>query len=246
MLKFLSSGSILRETNTNTVLNSDLSELPTCDASVDIAFLVDSSGSISRSNYLREKAFIKAVAQSFGISKSQSRAALVLFSSSASVQIAFRDHDSTSSFKAAVDRLPHERRLTRIDKALQVATRDVFPFARKGVHQIAFVITDGEQTQESDTKDLKVVSEPLRKAGVQVLALGVGSGVNPDELRLIVEKDEDVLIAKNFQDLLDRVGSFIKSTCYLAGKRRVFNKLTSVYHASVLLLIMNFVITLSE
>lgn len=188
---------------------------------MDIAFLVDSSGSISRTNYLKEKAFIKAVAQSFGISKSQSRAALVLFSNSASVQIRFRDHASTNAFKAAVDGLRHERGKTRIDKALDVASRYVFPFARKGVHQIAFVITDGEQTQESDTKDLKVASEPLRKAGVQVLALGVGSRVNPDELRLIVEKDEDVLIAKTFQDLLERVGSLIKSTCYLAGKRRV-------------------------
>ena len=145
----------------------------------------------------------------------------MLFSSSASVQIRFWDHASTNSFKAAVDTLDHQRGKTRIDKALQVASRDVFPFARKGVHQIAFVITDGAQTQESDTKDLKVASEPLRKAGVQVLALGVGSGVIPDELRLIVEKDEDVLIAKSFQDLLDRVGSFIKSTCYLAGKRMV-------------------------
>ena len=182
---------------------------------------MDSSGSISRTNYLKEKAFINAVAQSFGISKSQSRAALVLFSNSASVQIRFQDHASTSSFQAAVDLLRHERGRTRIDRALQVASKDVFPFARKDVHQIAFVITDGEQTQESDTEDLKVASEPLRKAGVQVLALGVGSGINPDELRLIVERDEDVLIAKNFQELLERVGSLIKSTCYLAGKRRL-------------------------
>lgn len=179
---------------------------------------MDSSGSISRTSYLKEKAFIKAVAQSFGISSSQSRAALVLFSNSASVKIRFRDHTSTNSFKQAVDRLPHERGFTRIDKALEVATKQVFPYARKGVHQIAFVITDGEQTQASDTKDLKEVSEPLRKAGVQVLALGIGSGVNPDELRLIVEKEEDVLIAKSFQDLLDRIGGLIKSTCDLAGK----------------------------
>lgn len=180
---------------------------------------MDSSGSISRTNYLREKGFINAVVESFGISKSQSRAALVLFSNSATVKIRFRDHDSTNSFKTAVDGLRHERGRTRIDRALQVASREVFPFARKGVHQIAFVITDGEQTQESDTVDLKVASEPLRKAGVQVLALGVGSGVNPAELRRIVERDEDVLIAKSFQDLLERVGSLIKTICYLAGKR---------------------------
>ena len=122
----------------------------------------------------------------------------------------------------AVARLRHERGKTRIDKALEIAGKYVFPYARKDVHQIAMVITDGEQTQEEDTKDLKEVSEPLRKAGVQVLALGIGSGVNPDELRLMVERDEDVLLAKNFDDLMVKVNSLIKSTCELAGKFPLF------------------------
>lgn len=78
------------------------------------------------------------------------------------------------------------------------------------------VITDGKQTQALDAKDPKVASEPFRKAGVQVLALGIGSSVEPDELRLMVEKDEDVLLAKNFELLLDG-SSFIESICDLAG-----------------------------
>lgn len=142
----------------------------------------------------------------------------MLFSNSASTKIRFQDHSSTSSFARAVQRLPHERGFTRIDRALGIATTEVFPFARKGVHQIAMVITDGEQTQEADTKDLKEMSEPLRKAGVRILALGVGSGVNPKELRLMVERDEDVLLAKSFTDLLERVGGLIKSTCDAASK----------------------------
>jgi len=80
------------------------------------------------------------------------------------------------------------------------------------------VITDGEQTQAPDTKNLKDVSEPLRKEGVQVLTLGIGSRVNPDELRLMVERDEDVLLAKSFDDLLVKVNSLVKSTCDAAGK----------------------------
>ena len=76
-----------------------LPEAPKCETPVDITFLVDSSGSISRANYLREKSFIKAVAKSFGISRTQSRAALVLFSNSASVQIRFQDYSSTKAFQ---------------------------------------------------------------------------------------------------------------------------------------------------
>ena len=53
-----------------------------------------------------------------------------------------------------------------------------------------------------DAKDLKVASDPLRKAGVRVLAVGIGSGVDADELRSITETDEDVVVAADFTDLL--------------------------------------------
>ena len=120
-------------------------------------------------------------------------------------------------FKEAVGRLKLERGRTRIDKALEVARREVFPYARPGVHQIAMVITDGVQTQEADTKDLREASAPLRDAGVKILAIGIGPSTNESELRLMVEKDEDVLLAKSFDHLILKLNSLIKKTCSLAG-----------------------------
>ena len=122
-----------------------------------------------------------------------------------------------SFLKEAVGRLKLERGRTRIDKALEVARIEVFPYARPGVHQIAMVITDGVQPQEADTKDLPEASAPLRDAGVKILAIGIGSSTNPAELRLMVEKDEDVLLAKSFDHLILKLNSLIKKTCSLAG-----------------------------
>ena len=122
-----------------------------------------------------------------------------------------------SFLKEAVGRLKHEKGRTRIDKALEVARREVFPYARPGVHQIAMVITDGVQTQGADTKDLREASAPLRDAGVKILAIGIGSSIDKKELRLLVEKDEDVLFAKSFDDLILKLNSLIKKTCSLAG-----------------------------
>ena len=122
-----------------------------------------------------------------------------------------------SFLKEAVGRLKFERGRTRIDKALEVARTEVFPYARPGVDQIAMVITDGVQTQEADTKDLREASAPLREAGVKILAIGIGNSTDPAELRLIVEKDEDVLLAKSFDHLLLKLNSLIKKTCSLAG-----------------------------
>ena len=186
---------------------------------MDLAFILDSSGSIGKTNYLKEKHFVKQLARSFGLAPGQSRAALVLYSSSASVQARFGQYQTLDEFDKAVDGLPYERGTTRIDLALEKAAQEIFPQARQGVPKIAILITDGKQTQAADAKGLTDASEPLRKAGVRVLAVGIGSGVDPDELRLLTESDEDVVVTQNFADLLLQLGNLTSRSCQLAGER---------------------------
>ena len=183
-----------------------------------MAFIIDSSGSIGKTNYKKEKNFVKEVAKSFGLGPGQSQAAMVLYSNSASVQARFGQYATTDEFAKAVDGLPYERGLTRIDKALELAATEIFPEGREGVPKLALLITDGTQTQVADAKELKEASEPLRKAGVRVLAVGVGSGVDADQLRLITETDDDVVIADDFQDLLLKLQNLTSRACELAGE----------------------------
>ena len=183
-----------------------------------MAFIIDSSGSIGRRNYRKEKEFVKAVAKSFGIGAGQSQGAIVLYSNSASVKARFGKHSSLEEFQRAVDQLPHERGQTRIDKALALAGSDIFPEARPGVAKIALLITDGRQTVADDAKDLKEASEPLRQAGVRVIALGIGSGVDGAELRSITESDDDVVLADGFDDLVLQLRNLTSKACELAGK----------------------------
>lgn len=185
---------------------------------MDVAFIIDSSGSIGRTNYLKQKNFVKQVAKSFGLAPDQSQAAMVLYSNSASVQARFGQYATTDEFVKAVDGLPYERGLTRIDKALDLAATDIFPEARAGVPKLALLITDGTQTPAADAKGLREASEPLRKAGVRVLAVGVGSGVDRDELRLVTETEDDVVVADDFQDLLLKIGNLTSRACELAGE----------------------------
>ena len=194
-------------------------EPPPCETPVDLAFILDSSGSIGKTNYLKEKHFVKQLARSFGLAPGQSRAALLLYSSSASVQARFGQYQTLDEFEKAVDGLPYERGTTRIDLALEKAAQEIFPQARQGVPKIAILITDGKQSQAADAKGLTDASEPLRKAGVRVLAVGIGSGVDPDELRLLTESDEDVVVTQTFADLLLQLGNLTSRTCQLAGKR---------------------------
>ena len=191
---------------------------PPCSTPVDLAFIIDSSGSIGRTNYKKQKNFVKEVAKTFGLSPNGSRAAMVLYSNSASVKARFGQYTDPKEFDGAVDSLPYERGLTRIDKALDLTARDIFAQSRSGVPKIAMLITDGTQTAAADAKGLKEASEPLRQAGVRVLAVGIGRGVIKEELRLVTESDEDVVLVANFINLLLKLSNLISQVCRLAGE----------------------------
>ena len=187
-----------------------------CSPNVDVAFLVDSSGSISSRNYRKVKTFVANLAAKFNISPRGSRAAVVLYSTSASTVIKFTDFTSSQSFTSAVQSLEHQRGFTRIDLALQRAYYDLFnrrATSRYDVPKLAFVLTDGEQTQSPGAIPLKRASRFLKDVGVRLITIGIGSNVNKNELKTIASSDKDVITADTFDDLLAQVEPLTKSAC---------------------------------
>jgi co-chaperonin GroES (HSP10) len=162
------------------------------------------------------KNFVTQFAGNLQISPTHSRAAVILYSSDATTEINFRDHNSFQSFKAAVDTLPHQRGITRIDIALKKAYIDLFGpggSARRGVQRIVVVLTDGRQTSAGDATTLEKASEPLKQEGVHIIAVGVGRDVDKGELRAMVKKDGDRILATSFNELLNMVGSLVQNAC---------------------------------
>ena len=184
-----------------------LSGPPSCDSLVDIAFLVDSSGSIGHIDYEREKDFIKRVAQRFSISPSHTRASIIVYSDSATIEARWDEYTNTEDFERAVDKLPYRASLSRIDKALKLAASDLFPKARPNANRIAVVITDGRLTSARDA------SEPLKKAGVRIVVLGVGASVDIRELRTMTESEEHVLRADDFTKVNLEVDKVVRIAC---------------------------------
>ena len=80
------------------------------------------------------------------------------------------------------------------------------------------VLTDGEQTPAPDAIDLRTASAPLRAAGVRVLAYGIAKNVNTRELRLMVERDRDVIHVAKFDDLIKNTKNLTSSICQASCK----------------------------
>jgi Mg-chelatase subunit ChlD len=188
-----------------------------------LTFIVDSSGSIGQRNYTKIKTFVSTLASKFRISRDGSRAAVILYSDYAKVEIDFGDQINIEDFHIKVASLPHQRGRTRIDRALQMAHVKLYGpggSARRGVHRIVVVLTDGQQTRDPDSVPLEKAAAALRREGAYIFAVGIGSYVSKKELRLMTERDEDVVMATSFDDLLAKVGTFSKTTCQ--GRKLIF------------------------
>ena len=78
----------------------------------DIAFIVDSSGSIGVTDYAKTKYFVYSIANALNISKSGAHAGVVIYSEIAKRPIKFTDHTDIRSFKNAVYDLEYMQKVS--------------------------------------------------------------------------------------------------------------------------------------
>ena len=93
---------------------------------MDIAFIIDSSGSIGRSNWEKMKRFLKAVVSKLEVSPSATHVAAVAYSTTPEIVMRFSDEQDTDQVNRVFDGMRWQRGLTRIDQALLLADKDLF------------------------------------------------------------------------------------------------------------------------
>ena len=177
---------------------------PSCESIVDVGFILDSSGSLAK-DYGKEKDFLKTLAATFGVSSNGSRAGVVTFSYYTKHSIKMNDHTDLTSFNAAVDKIPLMGSTTRIDKALRLTQKEMFSIAnggRPGVPKVLILLTDGTQTKDAGAEDPGVVADELRKDGINIIVVGIGQGVNRDELVQMAGSSDNAYSAASFSELI--------------------------------------------
>jgi hypothetical protein len=208
---------------------------PSCKAIVDIAYILDSSGSL-RNEYGLEKAFLKTLSQTLGVTVNKSRAGVVTFSYYSEHSIKLNEHTDQTSFNKHVDRIALMGSTTRIDKALRLTQKEMFTFAngaRPGVAKVVILLTDGSQTNDADAEDPAVIANELRLSGINVIVVGIGQGVNATELNHIgggtYDSDSyNTFIAGSFEELLSyEFSNKVQEAACVAGKPALARVLTA-------------------
>ena len=175
---------------------------------VDLAFVFDSSDTIGVGALGDAKMLVKKMVKGLELGADESRVALVVFADKVEVKARFSENLSVKQFQDMVQNIESIGSRTRIDKAL-VETKQVFKEGRDDVYKIAVVLTDGKQSEGPEIKSLLDTSEPLRRAGVRVLAVAVGTQASKGRLRLMTDSMDDVKeedeALEYFQQLSDKL-----------------------------------------
>lgn len=93
---------------------------------MDIAFVIDSSGSIGRTNWEKMKRFLKALVSRLDVSPSATHIAAIAYSNNPEVVMRFNGVQGTNQVNQLLDGMRHQRGFTYIDKALLLANSDLF------------------------------------------------------------------------------------------------------------------------
>ena len=175
---------------------------------VDLAFVFDSSDTIGVDALEDAKILVKKMVKGLELGANESRVALVVFADKVEVKARFSENLSVKQFQNMVQNMKSIGSRTRIDKAL-VETKQVFKEGRNDVYSIAVVLTDGIQSEDHDTKSLLSTSEPLRRAGVRVIAVAIGTRASKGRLKLMTDSMDDVKeedeALEYFQQLSDKL-----------------------------------------
>ena len=151
----------------------------------------------------------------FNIGPDKVRMGSVTFSTKVHDTFEFYEYISGYSLKNRINRIPYDSGGTNTHLALKYALETSFRHSRSGVAKIVIVITDGKSNNKRMTLE---EAGRLRSSGAIIFSVGVGSGVDRDELLGMASKSAYVFDVSTFSALRNIRERLTKTTC--EGKYR--------------------------
>lgn len=198
-----------------------------CNSNADIAFVLDSSGSVRRNNFDKMKTFVKDMVDNLNVATNQSNVGLITFNDTATTWFKLGSHEDRDSIKEAIDLVKYESGTTNTAAALRMLRTSFYTRSNGDVswlRNIAVIFTDGGS---NDFKETIKEARLAREAGITLITVGVTDWVKKNELKEIAsDPDENnVFYAEDF-DAISQIGAGLKAI--LCDR-----KWLSVYHSDL-------------
>ena len=195
------------------------SEPKPANIAADVVFLVDSSTSVGRDGFDKEKNFVKSLAKYLNVSPGKSRAAVITYSDTARTVLTFTGFQTERDFNQKLDDEPWIGGTRRIDRALEAAST-LLSQARGKAPKIVVLITGGSQSGGDDGTPLGIAGQPLKDMGAKTIIVTVGSEADHVDFLPVVDSRDDIFGIPLFDDLRFEVQPIVKYTVKHFGKIR--------------------------
>ncbi|XP_068100173.1 integrin alpha-M-like [Hyperolius riggenbachi] len=180
------------------------SYLPECTVRpLDIAFLIDGSGSIRSTDFTLMIQFVSRVIEAFTGSNTQF--ALMQYSHRFETQFTFDVYSRARDTSQLTKNIFQQRGGTKTSTAIQMVMQDLFTSdsgARENAEKVLIVITDGESI--GDETPFSVSIEEADRRGVRRFVIGVGNAFNKEN----AYKELVTIASPKAEDHILRVNDF--------------------------------------
>ncbi|XP_028410753.1 uncharacterized protein LOC114533436 isoform X5 [Dendronephthya gigantea] len=185
--------------------------IPRCTTKIDLGFMLDSSGSIGSAHFETMKSFVKDLIYHFKVSQNNTRVSVMSYASSPSLHLTFSQAFPTrQDLYSAIDNIPYTGGGTNTAAALTLAKSHMFNTRISDTKRILIVLTDGKSSG-----NVAQPSQELKKAGVVIYSIGVGSGIDVNELKTMASHpvDKYVYLLQDFNEFATLAQNMSSSTC---------------------------------
>lgn len=150
---------------------------------MDVAIILDSSSSIKFNNFQIVKSFTKSLLSIFTLGQGQVHTAMMRYNNEMNIISTFAADNALDEALDAVDNTPYDGSGTLTGAAMEFAADNILTEAagrRAGVPLVTVVFTDGKSND-----DVTGGAAALAAVGGSVIAIGIGEGVDREELAAI-------------------------------------------------------------
>lgn len=182
---------------------------------LDIAFVLDSSTSVGRTNFGKMLDFVRQLVKEASLDSNGVRVGLMTYSTNSEIIIQLNEFQNKEKLLAKIERVPYNYGNTNTADAIRKMRTEMFSKRngdRDGVKKVAIIITDGVSNMNNQL--VSGEAEKARMDGIQLIAIGISLN-SLSELDAIASEplESNRFVVDDFNKLAEVKTDLFPKTC---------------------------------
>ena len=194
---------------------------------------MDGSKRVDESTFTKMKSFMKGTLDLYTISPQKTHIGVVTYGGDArDIALSLLLGTSKRALERSIDSLIRVGGLRQMNKAIRFVDTEMFSEkggTRPRAGKALVLLTTGKNSANGKD-DVPKAAKKLKDKGIEVFVIGIGKGVDPDELNVIASNQGNVANVPDKDELPRIFGQLEKATGKLTGK--YFLKSSDLIHNS--------------